>query len=55
MKKDDDDDDDENDDSYDQMITHDMKMMNKMYAQLQDLIRIFSSESINIFRDIFDR
>ena len=48
------DDDDDDDDFYDQMITHSMRMANKIYIRLQDLIRILSPESIDIFRDIFN-
>ena len=36
------------------MIIHNTRMTNKIYTRLQDLIRILSSESIDIFRDIFD-
>ena len=53
MKKNDDNDNDDNN-SYDQMIIHNMKMINKIYIQLQDLTRTFSPESIDIFHDIFD-
>ena len=48
------DDNDDDDDSYDQMTIHNMKMINKIYTRLEDLIRILSSESIDIFRDIFN-
>ena len=53
MKKNDDDDNND-DDFYDQMIIYNMRMINKIYIRLQDLIKILSSESIDIFRDIFN-
>ena len=53
IKKNDDNDDDD-DDFYNQIIIHSMRMTNKIYTRFQDLIRTLSSESIDIFRDIFN-
>ena len=53
MKKDNNDEDDDNN-LYNQIIIYSMRMINKIYTRFQDLIRTFSSESIDIFHDIFD-
>ena len=52
--KENDDNDNDNNDFYNQIIIYNMRIINKIYIQLQNLIRTFSPESIDIFRDIFD-
>ena len=53
VKKNDDNNDDDNN-FYNQIIIHNMRIINKIYTRFQDLIRILSSESIDIFHDIFN-
>ena len=52
--KENDDNDDNNNNSYNQIIIYSMRIINKIYTQFQDLIQIFSPESIDIFHNIFN-
>ena len=52
LKENDDNNNDNKDNSYNQMIIHSMKMINKIYTWFQDLMRSLISESIDIFHDI---